>query len=150
MQGTLSSTGGGTVTMSSGWFGGPDADFGEMPRHRRLDFAPHADVRRGYIASGHGSSTRARHFAASGGPLGTMYNSGTINFAAGQFVVEKGSDITNLPGGVINFKAPVTFVTEAIDCRIDNQGLIVVNAGNSTMDLATPYPYDGYVEPRRR
>ena len=63
--------------------------------------------------------------------------------------MEKGTGITNLPGGVINFNAPVTFVTEAINCRIDNQGLIVVNAGNSTMDLATPYPYDGYVGVRR-
>ena len=73
-----------------------------------------------------------------------MYNSGTINFAGGQFDVQKGSGITNLPGGVINFLAPVGLVTEAINCTIDNQGLIVVNAGNSTMDLATPYPYDIY------
>ena len=73
-----------------------------------------------------------------------MYNSGTINFAGGQFDVEKGTEITNLPSGVINFQAPTTLITEAINCTIDNQGLIVVNAGSSTMDLATPYPYDDY------
>ena len=39
VQGTLSSTGGGTVTMSTGWFAGPNANFGEdakRDRHARL------------------------------------------------------------------------------------------------------------------
>ena len=90
-------------------------------------------------------NTGSIDFSASGGTLGWMYNSGTINFAGGLYGVEKGSGITNLPGGVINFNAPADLVTNAINCRIDNQGLIVVNAGNSTMDLATPYPYDSYV-----
>ena len=94
-------------------------------------------------------NTGTINFAASGGTLGWMYNSGTMNFAGGQFDVEKGSGITNLPGGVINFNAPISLVTEAINCRIDNQGLIVVNAGNSTMDLATPYPFDQYTLRRR-
>ena len=67
-----------------------------------------------------------------------------MNFVGGQFDVEKGTEIENLPGGVINFQAPVGLVTEAINCRFDNQGTIEVDAGNSTMDLATPYPYDQY------
>ena len=41
VQGTLSSTGGGTVTMSSGWFDGPNANFGENANATgSLDFAP--------------------------------------------------------------------------------------------------------------
>ena len=49
VQGTLSSTGGGTVTMSSGWFDGPNSNLGENSRrHRRARLCPrHADVRRG-------------------------------------------------------------------------------------------------------
>ena len=147
VQGTLSSTGGGTVTMSSGWFDGPNADFGEDANATgELDFAPGTLTFAGGDISdsvyGNFVNAGTIDFAASGGPLGWMYNSGTINFAGGQFDVEKGSGITNLPGGVINFLAPLALVTEAINCRIDNQGLIVVNAGDSTMDLATPYPYD--------
>ena len=150
VQGTLNSTGGGTVNMISGWFDGPNSNFGEDPNATgSLDFAPGIlTFDGGYIDDSVGSqfvNTGTIAFSTSGGKLGTMYNSGTINFDGGQFGVEKGSGITNLPSGVINFNAPTDLVTNAINCRIDNQGLIVVNAGNSTMDLATPYPYDGYI-----
>ncbi len=149
VQGTLSSTGGGTVTMSSGWFDGPNSNFGENSSATgSLDFAPGTLTFAGGFIDDSGSgnlvNTGTADFAASGGPLGNMYNSGTMNFAGGQFDVEKGTEIENLPGGVINFQAPVGLVTEAINCRFDNQGTIVVDAGNSTMDLATPYPYDQY------
>jgi RHS repeat-associated protein len=150
IQGTLSSTGGGSVTMSSGWFDGPNSEFGEDPNATAaLDFGPgKLTIAGGFSDDSVGTqfmNIGTIDFAASGGPLGTMYNAGTINFAGGQFDVEKGTGITNLPGGVINFSAATSLVTEAINCRIDNQGLIVVNAGSSTMDLATPYPYDTYI-----
>ena len=108
VQGTLSSTGGGTVTMSSGWFDGPNSNLGENSSATgELDFAPGTlTFAGGFIAdSVYGKFVNAGtiNFAASGGQLGFMYNSGTINFAGGQFDVQKGSGITNLPGGVINF-----------------------------------------------
>ena len=149
VQGALSSTGGGTVTMSSGWFDGPDSSFSENANATgSLDFAPgKLTFDGGFSDDSVGmqfENIGTVDFAATGGPLGTMYNAGTINFAGGEFDVEKGSGLNNLAGGVINFNAATDLVTEAINCRIDNQGLIVVNAGSSTMDLATPYPFDQY------
>ena len=63
----------------------------------------------------------------------------------GQYTVEKGSGIVNDPGGLLDFTGPTSLVTNAINCRIDNQGLMLVNAGAGTLDLATPYPYDTYI-----
>ena len=55
VQGTLSSTGGGTVTMSTGWFAGPSVSFGENANATgTLDFAPNTlYVKGGFLNDGY-------------------------------------------------------------------------------------------------
>ena len=76
VQGSLSSTGGGTVTMGSGWFDGPNSNFGENASATgSLDFAPGTLTFAGGFIDDSGSgnlvNTGTADFAASGGPLET-------------------------------------------------------------------------------
>ena len=135
IQGTLTSTGGGTVTVTDGWFDGPDAQFGDDPTAAAaLDFAPNVlSFNGGYIESDQQTNlinTGSLSFPSAPDGIATMFNSGTMTFAGDNYIVAKGSSINNLPGGEIDFQAGTVLTTAAINARIDNQGLMVFNAGS--------------------
>lgn len=135
VQGTLSSTGGGTVTMSTGWFAGPNPDFGEDANATgTLDFAPNTLFMKGGILEEASSIliNAGSLYEQGANATQSFSNSGTIYFDAGPLAMD--GTITNLPTGVLDFTNTALSPGSA---NIDNQGKIVVNAGSGTVNLAT-------------
>ncbi len=140
VQGTLSSTGGGTVTMSTGWFAGPNPDFGEDANATgTLDFAPNTLFMKGGILEEASSIliNAGSLYEQGANATQSFSNSGTIYFDAGPLAMD--GTITNLPTGVLDFTNTALSPGSA---NIDNQGKIVVNAGSGTVNLATALPSD--------
>jgi RHS repeat-associated protein len=147
LSGTYTSTGGGTITVTDGFVVGPDSD--QNPNvPATLDFAPNTFyLDGGYLdSSGYNIVDNAGYaYYQGGGIIGAVTNTGNLYIDGSQYGVEKGTGIINDAGGTLHFTGTATFITGAINCRIDNQGLIIVNAGaGNTLDLATPYPFDIY------
>ena len=153
LQGTFTSTGGGTVTVTSGYLTGPtqsqaadESDTGSAT----LDFGPGVlNFNGGYTddTSSHGNISNAGYMNfVDGDNLGGMSNTGTIIINAGEYEVFKGSTWDNLVGGIFMLEGGVTLTTGAINSTINNAGTFVIDAGTATTDLATPYPYDTYTD----
>lgn len=148
IQGTLGATGGGTVTVTSGWLDGPNANLNENPAApASLNFPPTTlyfeggdiqdDAQTSLINTG-------TAYFQGGGPLASMENQGTIYVDGDQYAVPKGSFITNDSGGTMVFTGATSIVT-GVDSHIVNAGLIQFNPGaGNTIDLATPFPVDTF------
>ena len=148
IQGTLSSSGGGTVTVTRGWLDGPNSDLGESDSAASsLNFAPNTlFFEGGDIENGQDTNlinTGTAYFQG-GGPMSTMENTGTINVDGSQYAVPKGAFITTDACGTMVFTGATSIVT-GVDAHIVNAGLIQFNPGASgTIDLATPFPLDTF------
>ncbi len=145
LSGTFTSTGGGTVTVTSGFLDGPDADEGQDPSTpATLDFAPNTlYLEGGYITnSGWNSIINAGSmYVPDGGALAQFTNTGTTDIGGSSLLINKGEIITNAAGGEIDFTSAITIAT-GINAQLVNQGTVLVSVGTGELDLATPFPLD--------
>ncbi|HEY1685428.1 MAG TPA: RHS repeat-associated core domain-containing protein [Tepidisphaeraceae bacterium] len=146
IQGVLSASGGGTVTVTSGWLDGPASFLNENGlAAASLNFAANTlYFEGGDIQSDQQTNlinTGTAYFQG-GGPMSTMENAGTIYIDNNQYAIPKGSVITNDASGTIIINGAPSLVT-GVNAELVNAGLIQINAGSGTLDLATPFPVDG-------
>ncbi len=157
IQGTLTSTGAGSVTLSSGWFAGPTTNTSNFSEDNtvpsELDFAPNTlfITGTGFIDDNNGLGTtldNAGYLYYQNSAIDAVFNFGQTQNSGHMFiegntaVFDKGVVITNEPGGIIDFTAP-TVIAPSINLGFDNQGLVIFNLGGGTMNLATPFPVNG-------